>query len=126
MRWVFAAMLCLLPALGVAKEATPAAEDPVLEQRLLRLAKELRCLVCQNESLADSHADLAADLPWPERRDLVLSHGERASAALVAAHFRDRGLAAMRRRSDDARTKMARNDPDGDGAGRRGAPRRRW
>jgi cytochrome c-type biogenesis protein CcmH len=46
----------------MAKEAAPAADDPVLEQRLMRLAKELRCLVCQNESLADSHADLAADL----------------------------------------------------------------
>jgi cytochrome c-type biogenesis protein CcmH len=62
MRWVFALMLCWLPALGCAKEAVPAADDPVLEQRLMRLAKELRCLVCQNESLADSHADLANDL----------------------------------------------------------------
>jgi len=62
MRWLFVVVLCLLPALGVAKEAVPAADDPVLEQRLTRLAKELRCLVCQNESLADSHADLAADL----------------------------------------------------------------
>ena len=62
MRWVFALILCCLPALGSTKEAVPAADDPVLEQRLMRLAKELRCLVCQNESLADSHADLAADL----------------------------------------------------------------
>ncbi len=62
MRWVLGALLCLLPALGGAKEAVPAADDPVLEQRLMRLAKELRCLVCQNESLADSHADLADDL----------------------------------------------------------------
>lgn len=62
MRWIFALMLCLLPALGCAKDALPAADDPALEQRLMRLAKELRCLVCQNESLADSHADLANDL----------------------------------------------------------------
>jgi len=62
MRWVCALALCLLPTLAGAKEALPAAEDPALEQRLMRLAKELRCLVCQNESLADSHADLAADL----------------------------------------------------------------
>ena len=62
MQWVFAALLCLLPAFGAAKEAVPAADDPALEQRLMRLAKELRCLVCQNESLADSHAELAADL----------------------------------------------------------------
>jgi cytochrome c-type biogenesis protein CcmH len=38
------------------------AEDPVVEQRLVSIAEELRCLVCQNESLAGSRADLAQDL----------------------------------------------------------------
>jgi cytochrome c-type biogenesis protein CcmH len=33
-----------------------------LNQRVLRLAAELRCLVCQNQTIADSHADLATDL----------------------------------------------------------------
>lgn len=42
--------------------ATPAAADPALEKRLMTLSAELRCLVCQNQSLADSHADLAIDL----------------------------------------------------------------
>jgi cytochrome c-type biogenesis protein CcmH len=37
-------------------------DDPVLEKRLNNLSKELRCLVCQNETLADSQADLAEDL----------------------------------------------------------------
>ena len=45
-----------------AMEALPMAEDPALEARLNTLAKELRCLVCQNETLADSRADLALDL----------------------------------------------------------------
>lgn len=45
-----------------AQEAKPLAEDPELEKRLMKLAKELRCLVCQNETLADSQADLAQDL----------------------------------------------------------------
>jgi cytochrome c-type biogenesis protein CcmH len=45
-----------------AKEAPPAADDPALEKRLMALSAELRCLVCQNQSLADSHADLAVDL----------------------------------------------------------------
>lgn len=49
-----------LPAL--AKEAVPAADDPVLERRAMKLAAELRCLVCQNQSLAESNADLAIDL----------------------------------------------------------------
>lgn len=45
-----------------AKEAQPSAADPALEERVLKLSKELRCLVCQNETLADSRADLAVDL----------------------------------------------------------------
>ncbi|MDQ1638718.1 MAG: cytochrome c-type biosis protein CcmH [Pyrinomonadaceae bacterium] len=45
-----------------AKEAQPSAADPVLEQRVMKLSRELRCLVCQNETLADSRADLAEDL----------------------------------------------------------------
>jgi cytochrome c-type biogenesis protein CcmH len=47
---------------AVAKEAAPASEDPVLEARVMRLAAELRCLVCQNETIAASNADLAIDL----------------------------------------------------------------
>jgi cytochrome c-type biogenesis protein CcmH len=55
-------MICLLPAFCYAGEAKDLAEDPVLEQRMVALAQNLRCLVCQNESLASSHADLAKDL----------------------------------------------------------------
>ena len=54
-------ILLAAPAV-LAKEAVPAAGDPMVEQRLMDLAEELRCLVCQNQSLADSHADLAVDL----------------------------------------------------------------
>jgi cytochrome c-type biogenesis protein CcmH len=50
------------PAASAPKEALPNAEDPVIEQRLVNLAEDLRCLVCQNESLAGSHAELAEDL----------------------------------------------------------------
>lgn len=46
----------------LAKEAEPSAPDPVLEARVTELSKELRCLVCQNETLAESRADLAEDL----------------------------------------------------------------
>lgn len=45
-----------------AGEATPLAEDPVVEQRMIAISEELRCLVCQNESLAGSRAELAQDL----------------------------------------------------------------
>jgi cytochrome c-type biogenesis protein CcmH len=49
-----------------AAEAMPLADDPVVEQRMLSISEELRCLVCQNETLAASRADLAQDL----RREL--------------------------------------------------------
>lgn len=51
-----------LACVAHAAEAPPVAEDPVVEQRLAVIAEELRCLVCQNESLAGSRADLAMDL----------------------------------------------------------------
>ena len=47
---------------ALAKEALPMAQDPVLEKRLVLISEELRCLVCQNESLASSRAELANDL----------------------------------------------------------------
>ncbi len=62
MRWLLIVVVCLLPVLAAAKEAAPLADDPALEQRVMTLSAELRCLVCQNQSLADSHADLAVDL----------------------------------------------------------------
>lgn len=57
--------LTLITAVGfavIAKDAQPSAADPVLEERVMKLSRELRCLVCQNETLADSRADLAEDL----------------------------------------------------------------
>ncbi|MEI7976065.1 MAG: cytochrome c-type biogenesis protein [Betaproteobacteria bacterium] len=56
--WLF--LSCLAPL--QAKEAALMAEDPVLEKRLIHISEELRCLVCQNESLASSRAELANDL----------------------------------------------------------------
>jgi cytochrome c-type biogenesis protein CcmH len=65
---------CCLGALNVlaqvGPEAAPMAQDPVVEARLVALSQELRCLVCQNESLASSHAELADDLRR-EVRDLI-------------------------------------------------------
>ena len=64
------ALLLASPGAAFAKEATPLAEDPVVEQRLIHISEELRCLVCQNESLAGSQAELAQDLRR-EVRDLI-------------------------------------------------------
>jgi len=64
-RWAVGMAAAVLLGAGSASWATdaqPLAADPVVEARLVGIAEELRCLVCQNESLAGSRADLAEDL----------------------------------------------------------------
>lgn len=63
-RAFLAIALCLLACTRAAwaAEAQPLAQDPVVEQRMISITQDLRCLVCQNESLAGSHAELAEDL----------------------------------------------------------------
>ena len=68
---IFLISLCL--GLANAREAAPLAEDPTVEARLVHISQELRCLVCQNESLASSRAELADDLRR-EVRDLIRSN----------------------------------------------------
>ncbi|MFZ5512103.1 MAG: cytochrome c-type biogenesis protein [Pseudomonadota bacterium] len=73
-------LLALLMALAVpcfGGEAAPATDDPVLEKRVMALAEELRCLVCQNQTLADSHAELAIDLKNQVREKLRAGLSER-------------------------------------------------
>lgn len=59
---LFFLLLCLMPGVTFAQEARPLGENPAVEARLKTLAVELRCLVCQNQTLADSNAPLAEDL----------------------------------------------------------------
>jgi cytochrome c-type biogenesis protein CcmH len=70
MKRILLVLALLLPLSAWSEEARPLADDPVLEQRMIRLSEDLRCLVCQNESLAGSRADLAQDLRR-EIRDLM-------------------------------------------------------
>ena len=63
-----AALVCGNPA--SAKEAAPLAQDEAVEKRMVAISDELRCLVCQNESLSGSRADLAQDLRR-EIRELI-------------------------------------------------------
>ena len=71
MRNLLTLMLALIVAAAAgAKDAEPAVADPVLEARMLRVAAELRCLVCQNQTIADSHSGLAEDLRREVREQL--------------------------------------------------------
>jgi cytochrome c-type biogenesis protein CcmH len=62
MRTLLIVLTLLAGGTCLAKDAAPLAADEAVEQRLNVIAEELRCLVCQNESLAGSRADLAQDL----------------------------------------------------------------
>ncbi|HQU98688.1 MAG TPA: cytochrome c-type biogenesis protein CcmH [Nitrosomonas sp.] len=55
-------IVMLIPSLVWAKEALPVAEDLEVEKRMLAITMDLRCLVCQNESIADSRADFSNDM----------------------------------------------------------------
>jgi cytochrome c-type biogenesis protein CcmH len=71
--WPRTIAACLIAtALSIsAREALPEAADPALEARMVRITSELRCLVCQNQTIADSNASLAVDLRR-EARSLLL------------------------------------------------------
>jgi len=71
----------------IAKDAQPTAADPVLEERVMNLAKELRCLVCQNETLADSRADLAVDLRNQIREQMKAGKSDKEIIAFLTDRY---------------------------------------
>jgi cytochrome c-type biogenesis protein CcmH len=91
--WLIGLLLALLAALATtpaaAREAAPAADDPVLEARVLKIAAELRCLVCQNQTIADSHADLAVDLRRQVREMLLRGDSEQQILDYMTARYGD-------------------------------------
>jgi len=56
------AVIALSPLVGLAADAVPTEKDSVAAARAVRLSEKLRCLVCQNQTIADSNAELAQDL----------------------------------------------------------------
>jgi len=72
-----------------AGEAQPAAADPALEARVTAVASELRCLVCQNQTLADSNAPLAVDLREQIREQMQQGASERDIVDYMVARYGD-------------------------------------
>lgn len=77
MRELVVVMMLLAAAPAWPTEAAPAAENPAIEQQMAAIASELRCLVCQNQTLADSDAPLAVDLRNQIRDQLKQGRGAR-------------------------------------------------
>ena len=65
------------------------AQDPGLERRVTNLSHELRCLVCQNQTLADSNAPLAIDLRNQIREQLAAGKSERDVVDFMVARYGD-------------------------------------
>ena len=79
----------LLAARAAAADADSVAGDPALEARVHRIASELRCLVCQNETLAESGADLARDLRAQVRRLLAEGRSDADVLSYMAGRYGD-------------------------------------
>lgn len=88
-RWTTFLLMLWLPFSAMAGEARPVAEDPVLEQRMIALSEDLRCLVCQNESLAGSRADLAQDLRQEIREQMRAGKSDQEVIAYLTQRYGD-------------------------------------
>ena len=88
-KWVTLCCLLCMAALAGAKQAAPASEDPVLEARMVSIASELRCLVCQNQTIADSQAALAVDLREQVREMLKRGDSDAQIIAYMTARYGD-------------------------------------
>ena len=88
MSWLLVIIL-LIPSLAAAEEARPLADNPLVEARLKTLAVELRCLVCQNQTLADSNAPLAEDLRREVREMIAKGMSDREIIDFLVQRYGD-------------------------------------
>ena len=82
-------LVLLISNFAFAGEAMPLAEDPALEARLKAMSQELRCLVCQNSTLADSSAPLAEDLRKEIRAQMRAGKSDKEVVDYLVARYGD-------------------------------------
>ena len=85
-KWLLPVLLC---SGALAKEAAPVAADPVLEARVVAITAELRCLVCQNQTIADSSSGLADDLRNQVREQLRKGASDAQVLAFMTERYGD-------------------------------------
>nr|WP_231579681.1 cytochrome c-type biogenesis protein [Pseudorhodobacter antarcticus] len=76
-----------MPAPVMAVQPNEVLSDPALESRARALSKDLRCLVCRNENIDDSNADLARDLRLLVRERLVAGDSDSAAMDYIVARY---------------------------------------
>jgi len=79
----------LFSGAAMAKEAAPMAADVEVEKRMVAISEELRCLVCQNESLSGSHAELAQDLRREIRKMIAEGKTDKEILDFMVARYGD-------------------------------------
>jgi cytochrome c-type biogenesis protein CcmH len=82
-------LLAVTPLLVNAEAAPRPAPDPILEKRVMAIAEELRCLVCQNQTIADSDASLAVDLRQQVREKLALGMSDQDVTDFMVERYGD-------------------------------------
>jgi cytochrome c-type biogenesis protein CcmH len=82
-------VIMLLPLTVCGSEAVPTDQDPVQAKRAVRLAEELRCLVCQNQTIAESNAELAVDLRRQIREQLGQGKSDREIIDFMVQRYGD-------------------------------------
>jgi cytochrome c-type biogenesis protein CcmH len=87
LRWLLLALACVAPAPALAVQPDEILADPALESRARELSRELRCMVCQNQSIDDSDAPLARDLRLLVRERLTAGDSDRQVLDFLTARY---------------------------------------
>jgi cytochrome c-type biogenesis protein CcmH len=85
---LFAALVALAPP-ALAADAMPTEKDPVAQARAVRLSEQLRCLVCQNQTIAESNAELAVDLRRQVREQIAAGKSDDQIIDYMTARYGD-------------------------------------
>ncbi|MBV9890397.1 MAG: cytochrome c-type biogenesis protein CcmH [Rhizobacter sp.] len=88
-RALFALAVVVASTPVLAHEAPPEAAEPAIEARMVRITSELRCLVCQNQTIADSNAGLAVDLRQETREMLKQGKSDAEIVDYMTARYGD-------------------------------------
>jgi cytochrome c-type biogenesis protein CcmH len=83
------ALAALAPVAAMGADAVPTEMDPVAAARLVKLSEKLRCLVCQNQTIADSNAELAKDLRQQIREQIAAGKTDDEIATYMVNRYGD-------------------------------------
>jgi cytochrome c-type biogenesis protein CcmH len=89
MKYLLAALMLVVPIAVAGAQAVPTEQDPVTAQRAVRLAEQLRCLVCQNQSIEESNAPLASDLRGEIREKIAQGQSDEEIIQFMVQRYGD-------------------------------------